>query len=107
MALTSTDRQKDFPLIDEYGVRECLSDSFYVHFIGNRVKDLFEHNQECAACEYRYKCWGGCRANAMLRHNGDLYSVDSDSCFLFRNGYPDRIRKAADEAIVKYCREEQ
>ena len=103
MAITSSEDQDRFPLIREIGVKRCLDDSYYMNFVGNRVKDLFDRNVECAACEYRNQCCGGCRAQAMLMNGGDLYACDNEACFLFRNGYPDKIRKVADDAIAKYC----
>ena len=39
----------------------------------------------------------------MLENNGAFYASDPEACFLFENGYPDKFRKAADEAIAKYC----
>ena len=103
MSITSIKQQEDFPLILEYGVKKCLSNSYYMNFIGNRVKDLFIRNKECANCKYRSKCWGGCRAQAMLANNGELYACDTKNCYLFENGYPDKFRAAADAAIAKYC----
>ena len=103
MAMTSSDGQDKFPLISEIGVKQCLDDSYYMNFVGNRVKDLFARNAECAACEHRNQCCGGCRAQAMLVNDGDLYACDNEACFLFKNGYPEKIRKVADEAIRKYC----
>ena len=94
---------KEFPLIRDIGVRNCMSDSYYTQFVTNRVGNLFERNSKCNACDYRYKCAGGCRAIAMSENNGDLYACDPENCFLYENGYPEKFRKAADEAIEKYC----
>ena len=104
MAVTSIREQENFPLIREIGVKQCLDDSYYMNFVGNRVKDLFERNAECAECEYRNLCCGGCRAQAMLMNGGDMYACDREACFLFRNGYPDKFRRAAEDAIAKYCK---
>ena len=106
MAFTSVEAQKDFPLIKDLGVKQCMSDSYYMNFVGERVKDLYSRNSECNTCEYRLKCCGGCRALAMLENNCNLYACDPDACFLFKNGYPDKFRKAADDAIAKYCKED-
>ncbi len=106
MTFTSVEVQKEFPLISELGVRQCMSDSYYINFVSKRVKDLYDRNVKCNNCEYRLKCCGGCRALAMLANDGDLYASDPEACFLFENGYPDKFRKAADEAIAKYCQED-
>lgn len=107
MAIASSKIQDRFPLIRDLGVKQCISDSYYMNFIAQRVKTLFTSNTKCEECEFRYRCCGGCRANAILEEeDGDLFSVDQEACFLFENGYPDKFHKAADEAIAKYCEKE-
>lgn len=101
MPMASSPLQNRFPLIQDIGFRDGLSGSMYMKFVNSRVKDLFTVNQECAACEYRYKCGGGCRADAFLEC-GDLMACDPGKCMLHKNGYEERIRKIADEAIAKY-----
>ncbi len=106
MPITSCDEQRNFPLISEIGVRQCMSDSYYVNFVGSRVETLLKLNRKCGDCKYRYRCCGGCRAIAMLDNDGDLYASDPEACFLFENGYPEKFRKAADDAVAKYCKKE-
>ena len=103
MSITSVDAQKQFPLIRELGVKKCMSDSYYMNFVGSRVKDLFDRNTKCANCEYRTRCCGGCRALAMLENDGDLYASDPEACMLFQEGYVDRFRETAEMAIKNYC----
>ena len=102
MSITSIEKQKDFPLIKEYGVKKCINDSYYIDFVGARVEELLKRNEKCGNCEYRYKCCGGCRAIAMCENDGELYSPDPESCFLFENGYIEKFHQVADEAIKKY-----
>ena len=59
-------------------------------------------NNECAICSYRYKCGGGCRAAALTKGEHNLMGCDREKCMLHKNGYEERIRKIADEAIAKY-----
>lgn len=107
MAITSTEEQKKFPLIRDVGVKQCMSDGYYMNFVGRRVKDLFKRNQKCRECKYRVQCCGGCRANAMLAENGDWFASDPEVCFLFENGYPQKFMDAAEAAIEKYCKDKQ
>ena len=98
----SLDAQNKFPLIRDVGVKKCMSDSYYMNFVGSRVKDLFDKNASCAECSYRTKCCGGCRALAMLENDGDLYASDPEACMLFKEGYVDRFRKTAEMAVNKF-----
>ena len=102
MPMTSSPAQKLFPRIQDIGLKCGLSDSFYMKFVDGRVKDLLKSNAECNACSYRYKCGGGCRASALLYGDHNLMGCDRTMCMLWKEGYVDRIRKAADEAIAKY-----
>ena len=102
MPMTSSPQQYQFPKVQEIGLRQGLSDSFYMKFVNRRVKDLFEANPECAACPYRLKCGGGCRATALLEGSYDLMGCDRIMCMLWRKGYVERIRKTAEEASRRY-----
>ena len=102
MPMTSTVEQNKFPKIQDIGLKYGLSDSCYMSFIDGKIKDLLASNTECNDCPYRYKCGGGCRASALLYGDHNLMGCDRTMCMLWKEGYVDRIRKAADEAIVKY-----
>ena len=103
MPMTSSPQQERFPLIREIGLSRGLSDSFYMDFVGRRVRDLLAASAECAACEYRYRCGGGCRATALLYGSHDLMGCDRIMCLLWKKGYAERIRQAAGEAAAKYA----
>ncbi len=103
MPMTSSPQQERFPLIREIGLSRGLSDSFYMDFVGRRVRDLLAANAECAACKYRYRCGGGCRATALLYGSHDLMGCDRIMCLLWKKGYAERIRQAAGEAAAKYA----
>ncbi len=102
MPMTSSPAQKLFPRIQDIGLKQGLRDSFYMQFVDGRVKNLLEANAECNACAYRYKCGGGCRANALIEGDQKLMGCDRNMCMLWKEGYVERIRKAADDAIAKY-----
>lgn len=102
MPMTACKEQEKFPLIQDIGLKQGLSDSLYMDIVDSRVRDLLKANPQCATCEYRYKCGGGCRATA-LEQTGDLMGCDGDQCILWKEGYVDRIRQVTEEAIAKYC----
>ena len=102
MPMTSSPAQELFPRVQDIGLKQGLTDSFYMQFVDGRVKNLLEANAECNACAYRYKCGGGCRANALIEGDQKLMGCDRNMCMLWKEGYVERIRKAADDAIAKY-----
>lgn len=102
MPMTACKEQEKFPLVQEIGLKKGLSDSFYMKIADSRVKDLLESNSKCAACEHKYQCGGGCRAIA-LEQTGNLMGCDGKQCMLWKEGYVDRIRQVTEEAIAKYC----
>ncbi len=100
MPMTACKEQERFPKVQEIGLKHGLDDSFYMQFVNGRVKDLLEVNQECASCEFRYKCGGGCRAAALLADH-ELMGCDRGKCMFWKNGYDEKIQKAMDEAVEK------
>ena len=72
--------RKQFPNIHDTTIVEALSDSAYMEFIDTRLDTYFEHNPECAVCEYRNRCAGGCRGNAA--YSGDLLEKDEKAYVL-------------------------
>lgn len=83
--------RKHFPNIFETTITEALQDSSYMNFIDTRLAAYFEHNPECAVCQYRNRCAGGCRGNAA--GGGDLLGKDESTCALFRDGWYDKMRE--------------
>ena len=67
-------------------------------FIDSRVKDLMRENMECADCTFVLRCCGGCRAHAFISE-GEMYGTDRIMCTLWKEGYVERIRAAAEEAL--------
>ena len=102
MPMTASPLQHRFPKAQYIGLKYGLSDSLYMQFVDKRVKDLLAVNKECASCNYRYQCGGGCRATALLEGDQNLMGCDRNMCTLWKGGYVERIRKAADDAIAKY-----
>lgn len=77
-----------FPNIENITFREALTDSTYMSFIDTRLRTYFEHHPECAACEFRNRCAGGCRGIAA--ESGDLMGRDMQTCAFFRQGWYDK-----------------
>lgn len=118
MPIAAFAENSHFPLIQEIGLKKALSDSYYMQFVGRRVRDLEEQNRECASCQYFNRCGGGCRANALsidsiegklsdiadeLGFEARLMGRDPYQCILFKEGYVDRINETIQESIRKYC----
>lgn len=101
MPMTACKEQELFPKLSEVGMQKGLSDGFFMKFADSRIADLMKANEKCRDCEYVLKCGGGCRAMA-LQDTGDLMGVDENQCVTWREGYVDRIRQAAEDAIRRF-----
>ena len=102
MPMTASPEQSKFPRVQDIGLRKGLSDSYYMQFVNGRIKDLFAANQECAACNFRYKCGGGCRAVALTGADQNLMGCDRDMYIFWKNHYDERIVQTIREAEEKY-----
>ena len=102
MPMTSSPEQYRFSKVQDIGLKQGLSDSLYMTFVNGRVKDLFEANKECASCQYRFRCGGGCRATALIDGEHELMGCDRMMCMLWKEGYVERIRRTAEDAIERY-----
>lgn len=103
MPMTSAPQevQERFPKIAEIGLEKCLDDSFFMEFVDRRVCDLMEANQKCRECPHVLKCGGGCRAGA-LECTGDLMGGDDHQCMLWNEGWVERIRRTAEDAVRRF-----
>ena len=105
LPMTASSEQSHFPKVQEIGLKQGLRDSFYMQFVNGRIKDLFEVNEECNACQYRFRCGGGCRAIALTNGEHNLMGCDRLMCMFWKNGYTDRLYQILDEMNSKYGRE--
>lgn len=101
MPMTACKEQELFPKLSEVGMREGLSDGFFMKFADSRISDLMKANEKCRNCQYVLKCGGGCRAMG-LQATGDLMGADENLCMLWNEGYVDRIRQAVEDAIRRF-----
>ena len=84
-----------FPNVYQMSIREALHDSQYLRFIDTRLKEYFQENPECAACEYRNRCAGGCRGEAAQA--GSLLGRDELACSFYRNGWYEKVTGLIDD----------
>ena len=102
MPMTASPQQDQFPLVQDIGLRQGLSGSYYMQFVNGRIRDLFAANTECNECAYKYKCGGGCRASALAGPDHNLMGCDREMCNFWKNGYEERVLKAIRDAEEKY-----
>ncbi len=84
-----------YPLVQETGFQQCITDSAYMELIDMRAEEIIAHNEKCRDCEYKDTCLGGCRASAMSVHPGDVLAPDEMTCRFYRDGWLQRIKDKA------------
>ncbi len=92
-----------FPLLSEVPLREILSDSPFLEYVGVSVEDYLRENPACAACPHFPACLGGSRVNAILRDPAHPLAPDPLTCELFRDGWVERTRAVATEAARRFA----
>lgn len=100
LPMTGSEYQEEFPFVFEQGLLSGLNKGYYLEYVNKRVKDLAAVNKECADCKHLLTCGGGCRANALLDGQFNLMGTDRSQCLLWKDGYVEKIRRAADLAIA-------
>lgn len=93
MASMSDEFQSKYPLVQEIGLKECLTDSAYMQLIDTRAEEVLANNSKCRDCKYKTVCLGGCRASAMMYHRDDVLAVDEMACKIFQDGWHDKIKE--------------
>ena len=104
MALSGMDIQKEFPLVTEMGLVNCLTDSFYMNFLDTRASRVLEHNPRCRECPHALQCLGGCRAAALELAPDDLLAPDEAACALFWGGWVEKIQQVMNSLDPKLIR---
>ncbi len=100
MPLSAQPIQQNYPKATEGGLARGLSDSSYMQLISTTLAEYLQQNAECASCEYRWECAGGCRASALQSSPDNIMGPDRAVCQLFYGGYRQKIEKAAQQAIL-------
>ena len=96
MSMVGTPIEEQYPSLLETPLEEILNESFYMDIINSRISDFMAHNPECASCEFRSSCCGGCRAVAVRDGSTDYLKPDLITCAYFRDGW-----KAKKDALLK------
>lgn len=93
MALSGMEIQREFPLIPEIGLSQCITDSRYMRLIDTRATEVLLHNPECQSCGYAMQCLAGCRASALETTPDDILAPDRAICEIFKGGWVEKIRE--------------
>lgn len=94
--------KKLFSRITDKKLSELLVDKAYMDFVSTRLRDYFKANPQCATCEYKNRCAGGCRATAMTENrDGNLLGVDKSTCTFFKGGYYNKVIEICDRFNLK------
>ena len=101
MSLSGMDIQREFPLIPEIGLQQCITDSRYMRLIDTRASEILRHNPDCARCEYVLKCLGGCRASALETTPDDILAPDRAACGVFKGGWVEKIENRMKEILSR------
>jgi radical SAM protein with 4Fe4S-binding SPASM domain len=87
MSMIGTEVEPLFPNMKKTPLKEILSKSYYEEVSGMTIREFMDANKECAECEFRERCGGGCRAAAPSSGTGGCYAKDPSACAYFKNGW--------------------
>jgi len=92
LSLSGMDIQKRFPSLTEAGLKQCLTDSYYLDFITSKAQNVLDHNPECRECPYQQWRLGGCRASGLESSaQTDLYHRDEAVCAMYFGGWAGKL----------------
>lgn len=97
MSMCGAEVESRFPNIFQTPLTEILSDSSYTQLTGKKISYILDHVDECRECPYRYRCCGGCRAQATGQSCADYYGKDPIVCEMFKGGWVDKVTRYAAE----------
>ena len=92
-------QQENFADLTKMHLRDALEKSRYAACVGATVKDYYDANPECAACEYREYCQGGCRAQALEFDDTNYMGMDRHRCEFFKDQFTERILQRMAETV--------
>ena len=98
-SMTDSEIEKDMPALRTETLSRLYkdADNSFFRIADMKTSGFFDRNSECAKCEYRRKCQGGCRAMSILEGFG-LYGHSRILCTFFGEGYEDKIKKTVEHA---------
>jgi radical SAM protein with 4Fe4S-binding SPASM domain len=97
IGMTGSSLERTMPRLTETPLAEIYSqnDGAFLSTVSITVDTVVARNSECQACEHRFECGGGCRADAVVGGN-DLFGRSSFLCYAFKSGYRARLKEIAD-----------
>lgn len=81
-------------------LKDIINSSYLYDIANKKAKDFLENNEKCNKCKYKYDCLGGCRANALAKHN-NIFDNDDSVCAYFLGGYKEKKDKLFKELNIK------
>lgn len=97
-------QEEHFADLSQMSLAQALEDSPYSACYMRTAAEYFAKNPECAVCEYRRFCMGGCRAEALEFDETDYLGVERHRCEFFREHFADRIlQRLADTVPQARC----
>ena len=76
-------------------------DTLYMQIINYSISDYMAHNPECAQCEYKNACAGGCRAFAVRDDPNDYLAKDMWTCTYYKGGWMEKKNQLLKELSLK------
>ena len=101
MSLDYIEMTDGFPNIYDMPLKQILSDSSFTEAMTKRVSHVLDHSPECAECEYRSKCCGGCRAFAAVNNPADYLAADKVTCKIFKEHWDEKLYTVADQYFTR------
>ena len=80
-------------------LKDIINSSYLYDIANKKAKDFLDNNEKCNKCKYKYECLGGCRANAIAKHN-NLFDYDDGVCTYFLGGYKEKKDKLLKELNI-------
>ena len=75
------------------GLQKHLQSGAYLQEVCTTLKDLVNHNEKCANCQWFKYCCGGCRAIGVAL-TGNRLGSDLSKCLFFNSGYLGKLQAA-------------
>ena len=102
MSMIGLPIEEKFPNMLETPLEEILDkDTLYMQIINYSISDYMAHNPECAQCEYKNACAGGCRAFAVRDDPNDYLAKDMWTCTYYKGGWMEKKNQLLKELSLK------
>lgn len=98
-AMTDSEIEQDMPDLTVETVSQIYggTDNSFFRIANMKTREILDRNEDCAKCEYRSQCQGGCRAVSLIEGHG-LYGHSPVLCTFFNGGYENKIKQTVEQA---------